>query len=273
MRTPQPVIEMASTGTAREHGMRWLTSTLVIVAITACGSWQPRSAADIASPLRLDSLTVSQIAPDAFRIDQLILADTAVAMALRDDPCPTIDRTLASWANGAEAFNLGVRLGTSVVRVGSSARAAHAILDAGFVLAGAAGGIFVLEEINQQPRDFGGAQAAIGIAAVLKLIDMVVWSPVADDSRVVAEVGRKFAALELASSDLSGRIVALRARCRDPGFDRQIAQLRAHQRGLVSDFVTLVDRVPARYSTRDHVLMSFRQRARIYQMQIDAASR
>jgi hypothetical protein len=253
--------------------MRWFIATAVIVAFTACASSQPRGATTVASPLRLDSLTVSQIAPDAFRVDQLILADTAVAMAFRDEPCPTIDRALAGWANGAEAFNVGVRLGASLARTGGAARSLHPIGEAGFIVAGAAAALLVLNELDQQPRDFGTAKIAVGVAAAFKLLDAVFWKPAVDDSRAISDAGMKLAEIQPAVAELPTHILALRTRCATAGFDRRIAQLRAHQLGLVNDFITVVDRVPSRHTARDLVLMSFRQRARIYQMQVEAASR
>ena len=244
--------------------MRHFIPISLVVMLTACASAPPDTTAIIPF-VALDSVIVSPISPDAPRIDQMVLSDSVVAMATRREICTNVDPMLQAWAEGASAFNGAVALGVHAQRSGATSRALHTVADAGVIAAAAAAGYFVLDEMTKTDRNFGSAKVAVGVGALLKLLDVTIWKREAEDARLAFDAGRKIAGLTPAATNMPERILALRGRCRDAGFDNRVRDLRAQQVALVSDFIEQVDRIPARYSALNRNLIAYRQRLRWYE--------
>jgi len=251
--------------------MRHFIPTSLVVLLAACASAPPDTTAIIPF-VALDSMIVAPISADVPRIDQMVLADSVVAMTARRETCANVDPMLQAWAEGASAFNGAVALGVHAQRSGAASRALHTFADAGVVAAAAATGFFVLDELNKFPRDFGNAKVALGVGAALKLLDVTFFKREADDARITFDAGRKIAALAPAATNMPERILALRGRCRDAAFDTRVRDLRAQQNALVSDFVEQVDRIPARYAAQNRNLIAYRQRLRWYEARTSGTS-
>jgi hypothetical protein len=252
--------------------MRQLIPAALLVVMAACASAPPDTTAIIPF-VALDSMIVAPISPDAPRIDQLVLSDSVVAMTARRETCATVDQTLQSWAEGASAFNGAVALGIHAQRSGAAARALHTVADAGVIASAAAAGLFALNELDKAPpRDFGSVKVALGVGALLKLLDVTIWKREAEDARIAFDAAKKISELAPGATNMPERILALRGRCRDAAFDVRVRDLRAQQVALVSDFVDLVDRIPARYIRYNRNLFAYRQRLRWYEARTDISS-
>jgi len=244
--------------------MRQLLSIALLAGLAACATAPPDTTAIIPF-VALDSVIVSPISADAPRIDQMVLSDSVVAMVNRREVCGNVDPMLHAWAEGASAFNGAVALGVHAQGSGATSRALHTFADAGVIASAAAAGYFVLDQLNKTDREFGSAKVALGVGALLKLLDVTIWKREAEDARLAFDAGKKIAELTPAATNMPERILSLRGRCRDAGFDNRVRDLRAQQVALVSDFIAQVDRIPARYARLNRNLIAYRQRLRWYE--------
>lgn len=198
------------------------------------------------------------------------LADTAVAMVERDDPCNTIDQTLTSWAQGVDGFSAAVGLGASLTTESMLARVAHKIADIGVTILGAAGAIYAVEQLgrNDEQRDFGKTKVAAVSAGLLKLFDGSWAEPVAEDAKFAVEAGKRFERLQPMVQGLPDRVLDLRNRCQEASFEADLKEVRLYQLALINDFIEIVDMVPSRYVKSNEALFAYRERARQYQVDL-----